>query len=104
RNGGRLKHPDPQVLTIARAAAARRNPCLGQIRGQIPAIYTDESPPTGNVIQATTSIHEDQRCHIVNDPGRLAFAEDCRHLAEFAGDLPVVMQFDAHCEVLPTST
>jgi hypothetical protein len=75
---------------------------------EIPAItahiYTYEGPTTGNVIPATTSIHKDQRCQIVNDAGRPTAPKNFCHLAEFAGDLPVVMQFDAHCEVTPSAS
>lgn len=89
-------HQLPHPRTIVRADT------------EIPAItldiYTDEGPTTGNVIPATTSIHKDQRRHIVNDAGRLTPAKNCRHLAEFARDLPVVMQFDAHCEVTPSAS
>ena|SRR5271166_4379377 len=67
-------------------------------------IYTYEGPTTGNVIPAAISIHKDQWCHIVDDAGRPTAAKNCCHLAEFAGDLPVVMQFDAHCEVKPSAS
>ena len=67
-------------------------------------IYTDEGPTTGNVIPAAISIHKDQWCHIVDDAVRPTAAKNCCHLAEFAGDLPVVMQFDAHCEVAPSAS
>ena len=66
---------------------------------EIPAItlhiHTDEGPTTANVIPATTSIHKDQRCQIVNDAGRPTAPKNFCHLAEFAGDLPVVMQLNA---------
>jgi len=58
----------------------------------------------GNVIPAATSIHKDQWCHIVHDARRPTPAKNCCHLAEFTGDLPVVMQFDAHCEVTPSAS
>ena len=81
-------HQLPHPLTIVRADT--------EIAAITLDIYTDEGPTTGNVIPATTSIHKDQRRYIVNDAGRLTPAKNCRHLAEFARDLPVVMQFDAH--------
>jgi hypothetical protein len=40
----------------------------------------------------------------VNDAVCPTAAKNCRHLAEIAGDLPVVMQFDAHCEVTPSAS
>jgi hypothetical protein len=66
-------------------------------------IHTNEGPSAGNVIPAAISIHENQRCHIVNHAGCPTAAENCCHLTEFAGDLPVVMQFDAQCEVTPSA-
>jgi hypothetical protein len=62
-------------------------------------IDTDGGPTTGNVIPATTPIYEDQRRHVVYYAGRPTAAKNCCYLAEFAGDLPVVMQLYAHREV-----
>jgi hypothetical protein len=58
-------------------------------------IDTYHGPTTSNVIPPTISIHKDQRRYIVNDARRRpTAAEHCRHLAEFAGNLPVVMELD----------
>lgn len=74
---------------------------------EIPAItlhiYTDEGPTIGNVIPAAASIHENQRCHVVDHTRCPTTAKNFGYLAEFAGDRPVIMQFDAHCAVAPSA-
>jgi hypothetical protein len=57
-------------------------------------IDTDHGPTTSNVIPPAISIHKDQRRYIVNNARRPTAAEHCRHLAEFAGNFPVVVELD----------